>query len=89
MKADTTTAMHQLIEEVRNTIPFDIPEEVICSGICHGCSKKLLEFLDTELEDWASRITSGETPNLGDIQKLGKQSQKIYNALKKSGVVEG
>lgn len=87
MKPDTTIAMRQLIQKVRSIIPFDIPEEAICSGICRGCAKKLLEFLDMELEDWEARLASGDHPKLGDIQKLAKQSQKIYTSLQRNGLV--
>lgn len=87
MKPDTTTAMHKLIEQVRLAFPFDIPEEVLCSGICRGCAKKLLEFLRTELDDWEYRLGGGQTPSLGDIQRLAKTSRKIYSALEQNGVV--
>lgn len=79
--------MHTLIEQVRLAVPFDIPEQVLCLGTCRGCAKKLLEFLDTELNHWEYRLGDGETPSLGDIQRLTKQSRKIYSALQKNGVV--
>lgn len=86
MKPDTTTAMRNLIQQVRRTVPFDTPDEVLCSGICRGCAKKLLEFLDMELEQWEYRLDDGEAPNLGDIKQLAKRSRKIYSALKREGL---
>lgn len=40
-----------------------------------------------ELEDWEARLASGDHPKLGDIQKLAKQSQKIYTSLQRNGLV--
>ena len=76
--------MRHLITEVRAAIPFDLPEEAICSGVCHGCAKKLMEFLDTELSDWEGRLAAGEAPRLGDVQKLARYSRKIHKALRVS-----
>ncbi len=81
--------MQQLIDQVREAIPFDTPTSTLCSGICTGCSKKLLDFLDMELEEWQERLDGGDTPRLGDIQKLARRSQKIYRVLQKNGLVEG
>ncbi|MEH6576220.1 MAG: hypothetical protein V7731_03990 [Amphritea sp.] len=88
MKPDTSTAMTNLIEQVRQTIPFDAPLSKLCDGPCTGCSKKLLEFLDTELEEWETKLANEEHPNLGDIHALVKTSRKIYAVLKKNGIVE-
>jgi len=88
LKPDTSTAMTNLIEQVRETIDFDIPIARLCDGPCTGCSKKLLEFLDIELEEWETRLAQDEKPGLGDIQKLAKTSKKVYTVLKKNGIVE-
>jgi hypothetical protein len=82
-----TTAMEQLIEEVRFTIPFELPVSDLCSGICNGCSKKLIDFLDMEIGDWEQRLQQGEKPGLGDIEKLAKTSRKIYRVLQKNQLV--
>lgn len=87
MKPNTTEAMSELIVQVRTAMPFDLPEGQICSGICRGCAKKLLNFLDTELEDWECRLDQGEQPNLGDLSQLAKRSRKIYSAMEKNGLV--
>jgi len=87
MKPDTTTAMQDLIQQIRSKIPFDMPEAQACTGICNGCSQKLLEFLDTELISWEFRLNQGETPNLGDIKRLARSSIKIYRVLHKNQLV--
>lgn len=87
MKPDTTTAMQDLIQQIRSKIPFDMPEAQACTGICNGCSQKLLEFLDTELISWEFRLNQGETPKLGDIKSLARSSIKIYRVLHKNQLV--
>lgn len=86
-KPDTRAAMQALIDEVRLQLPFDLPMEVLCSGICNGCSKKLLDYLDMELCDWQQRLDSGDRPLLGDIQKLAKTCRKIHRVLQRNGLV--
>ncbi len=68
-------------------MPFGLSEAEICSGECIGCAKKLLEFLDQELEEWNTRLDQGEVPRLGDISKLAKTSTKIYHVLAKNNLV--
>jgi hypothetical protein len=87
MKPDAQTAMRDLIVNVKTAIPFDLPESDLCSGSCRGCSKKLLDFLDMELEDWQRILEDGDSPSLGDIDRLAKRSKKIYSALKQNGLV--
>lgn len=79
--------MQQLIMQIRQAIPFDLPESQICSGICIGCAKKLLEFLISELDGWEFRLNQGATPTLGDIEKLVKTSKKIYRVLELNKLV--
>jgi len=87
VKPDTRTAMHELIRQIRSRIPFDMPEAQACTGICNGCSQKLLEYLDTELISWELRLTQGEMPTLGDIKGLARSSIKIYRVLHKNQLV--
>lgn len=88
MKPDTTTAMNSLIEQIREAIPFDTPQEELCDGPCTGCPKKLMEYLDTQLEECESDIAVGEKPSLGDLQRLAKTSRKIHAVLKKNGLIK-
>ncbi len=87
-KPDRPTAMWLLITQVRMAIPFDMPEANLCSGQCNGCSLKLLEYLDTELQDWEYRLQAGEVPDFGDINRVAKTSKKIYKVLQRNGLVE-
>ncbi|MGL6070751.1 hypothetical protein [Craterilacuibacter sp.] len=86
-KPDTRDAMRALIDEVRHAMPFQLPIAAICQGICNGCSKKLLEFLDVELLDWEARLNAGESPKLGDIDKLARMSRKVYQVLQRNQLV--
>ena len=88
MKPNTTTAMQNLIDEVRSAMPFGAGEAQLCADSCNGCSLKLLEFLDMELQDWEQKLQDGVEPSFGDIHKMGKTCKKIYIVLKKNGLVE-
>ena len=89
MKPDTRTAMQSLINEVRQKIPFDTPEAVMCAddSSCQGCSLKLLEYLSMELDNWQQKLDEGEVPNFADLHKLGKSSKAVYKVLQKNGLV--
>ncbi|MCG8531789.1 MAG: hypothetical protein MI749_14150 [Desulfovibrionales bacterium] len=87
MKPDTQTAMAQLIEQIREAIPFGLSEAEICHGTCQGCSKKLLDFLDQELDHWSDYLSHGGVPRLGDISRLARISKKVYRALEKNNLV--
>ncbi len=86
-KPKTEDAMRSLIQEVREIIPFGVSEAEMCSGACRGCSKKLLNFLEFELDDWSQRLNNGEIPSLGELNSLAKTCKKIHAALDKSGLV--
>ena len=88
MKPDRTTAMRQLILQVRTAMPFDLPEANLCSGKCNGCSQKLLDYLDTELDDWEYRLKDGDVPDFGEIQRIAKTSKKIYKILERNDLVD-
>jgi hypothetical protein len=87
MKPDTRTAMYDLIRQVRENIPFDLPETDFCADSCKGCSIKLLEYLRSEIEGWEERLEQGEIPDFGDINQLAKSSRKIHDVLKENGLV--
>jgi hypothetical protein len=87
MKPDTRAAMGALIRQVRRSIPFELPEALLCAGPCSGCSKKLLEYLDRELQAWEWQLARGDTPRLGDIQSLAKRCRKIHGVLERNGLL--
>lgn len=80
--------MRQLIQQVRSAMPFALPEANLCSGKCNGCSQKLLDYLDSELQDWEYRLADGESPDFGDIHRIAKTSKKIYRVMQRNGLVE-
>ena len=88
-KPDTRTAMRHLIGQIRKAIPFDLPAEEICGDSCQGCSSKLLIYLESELDAWEIRLADGAIPNFGDLNRLAKQSRKIYRALEANGLLAG
>jgi len=86
-KPDTRHAMQRLIAEIYRAIPVDMPAAQLCAGPCSGCPKKLLEFLDSELESWNTRIAQGESPRLGDLSKLARTARKIHRVLLRNGLL--
>lgn len=87
MKPNPAKAMQILIFEIRQHIPFDTPESTLCLGPCQGCSKKLIEFLESELRDWQVRLDQGAEPKLGDISKLAKIATTISKVLITNGFI--
>ena len=87
-KPDTRTAMRNLIAQVREAIPLSLTDEQICGESCEGCSSKLLSYLETELEDWESRLEDGDVPSLGDLDRLARQSRKIHRVLQQNGIID-
>ncbi len=88
MKPNTRDAMQNLIDEVRNTLPFDMPVAQICEGVCRGCSKKLLNYLDGELIGWQSRLDQGDMPGLGEVHSLGRTCEKVHKVIQLNGLDE-
>jgi hypothetical protein len=88
MKPDTRTAMRNLIRQVREALPFDVPQARACTGSCQGCSQKLLDYLETELAGWETRLDQGERPNFGDLSRLANTGRKIHRVLVKNGVID-
>ena len=88
MKPDRQTAMYNLIRQVRLLFPFEAPEAQICGGGCNGCSLKLLEYLDMELEQWQSRLDEGYCPDFGEISRLTVICKKIHRVLKKNALID-
>ncbi len=89
MKPNTRQAMADLIARIRHVFPFDQFSEDSCSAEkCSGCSMKLLEHLDTLVEDWGWRLQQDEQPTFGDLEKLARTSRKIHAVLLKNGVIE-
>lgn len=87
-KPDTRTAMNGLIHQVREAMPFDASKAAVCADDCNGCSKKLLEFIAMELDDWEARLNNGHLPTLGDVERLARTCKKVYRVLERNGLIE-
>jgi hypothetical protein len=87
MKPDTRTAMRQLIAEIRAAIPFGLPQAQRCAEHCEGCSHKLLDYLQGELEAWEQRLAAGEQPNFGDLERLARTGRKVHQVLVRNGLL--
>ncbi|WP_076409441.1 hypothetical protein [Shewanella sp. UCD-KL12] len=81
-KPDVSTAMVLLITKIRATIPFHLDEAQMCQGRCLGCSKKMLEMLDTELGYWESSQEKPGLVDLGELTTLSKRTHKILERNK-------
>jgi hypothetical protein len=86
-KPDTRTALGLLIGQIREAIPFGARELQVCAGTCDGCSVKVMQYLDTELQDWERRLAAGERPTLGDLSRLARTARKVHAALARNGLV--
>ncbi|WP_236588734.1 hypothetical protein [Amphritea japonica] len=87
-KPDTKEAMRNLIKDIRSGIPFDTPVAEMCNGPCTGCSKKLMDYLDMELEEKETLLATGHNPTLGEINRLKKTAIKIHGVLSQNGLVK-
>jgi hypothetical protein len=86
-KPDTQTAMRQLIEQIRITLPFNLSDEERCGDSCQGCSSKLLIYLETELDEWEVKLDQGIVPGFADLSRLAGQAKKIAAVLKRNGLI--
>lgn len=84
-KPSTQVAMQQLISTVKSTIPFTLSEAKMCQGECLGCSKKMLEMLDSELSYWEH---SDDTPSLKDLKSIENIGRRTYKILKRNKLVD-
>jgi hypothetical protein len=89
MKPKTDIVMSKIIQKIREKFPFSMSDQELCTGICYGCPKKLLEYIDMESTEWLQRLESGEVPNFQDIEKMTKVSRKIFRILEKNDLVTG
>ncbi|WP_455201684.1 hypothetical protein [Kaarinaea lacus] len=89
MKPKSDVVMASIIQQIRETFPFDIREEELCAETCScGCPKKLLEYIQMEIDEWERRLENGDIPNFRDIQKLAKTGKNIYRVLEKNNLVK-
>ena len=86
-KPDRSTAMLNIITEVRDIFPLNEPDANICGDSCEGCPKKLLELVDTELCYWEDQINSGIAPTFDELNRVGKLCKNVRRGLKRNGLV--
>jgi hypothetical protein len=86
IKPNTTEAMRSLLGEIRRCIPLNLPEASLCGGKCLGCSKKMLEMLDTEVCFWESRLDD-EVPGLADLKSLQRLAERTHKILKRNQLI--
>ena len=79
--------MRALIRQVRAALPFEAAEAQVCTGVCQGCSRKLLDFLESELDDWERRLDAGERPGLSDLSRLMQTGRKVERVLARNGLI--
>ena len=80
--------MRNLLKEVRAVLPLDVSPEEICTDECRGCSIKLIEYIEMEMDNWEYRLDDGVIPTFGDLDKLARSCTKIYRALLNNGLVK-
>jgi hypothetical protein len=88
MEPDVKTTMENLIKEIREKVPFRMSFDGYCEGRCDVCPEKLMEFLDTEVSHWESRLQHGVLPGADDIESLVKDYQKVRAQLEKEGIIK-
>lgn len=89
MKPKTDVVLLDIIQQIRDSFPFEMSEDEMCADTCsYGCPKNLLEYIHAEITEWEHRLENGDIPNFRDIQKLAKTSKKIYRILEKNHLVD-
>ncbi|MCG7902821.1 hypothetical protein [Candidatus Thiodiazotropha endoloripes] len=86
-KPNTQVAMRQLIDQIRTQIPFDLSEKERCGESCHGCSGKLLIYLESELDEWEAKLDQGVVPGFADLSRLAGKARKIATVLRRNGLM--
>jgi len=87
MKPDTSTAMTILINQVKDALPFEIPEHEICAGKCIGCPKKMMEYIGFEVDYWQCKLNNDDIPSLGDVSDLARIAKKVHRSMSKNNLV--
>ena len=89
-KPDRTTAMLQIIEQVKLQFPLYESDTFVCGpdNSCQGCPKKLLELVDTELTYWESAIERGVTPDFDEITRFGKLCKNVRRGLVRNNILK-
>ncbi|MDP6968604.1 MAG: hypothetical protein QGG88_05760 [Gammaproteobacteria bacterium] len=87
MQPNTTEAMQRMLAEIKQGLPFGESEAHLCSGLCLGCPKKVMAFIEDEVAAWEQAMANGQIPTLGDLQQLGKTAKKIHRLMVKNKII--
>ncbi len=88
-KPSTEAAMRELIRTIRSHIPFGLKEADMCQGICRGCSKKMLEMLDTEISQWEVDLNNQRvTPTFADLAFVEKLARRTHKVLQRNNLIK-
>ena len=87
MKPNTTQAMQTLIADIKQGLPFDAPEAQLCSGLCVGCPKKVMAYMEDEVLACEQALNNGQVPSLGEVQQLAKTAKKVHKVMVKNEVM--
>ncbi|MGF1725560.1 hypothetical protein [Photobacterium nomapromontoriensis] len=88
-KPDRSTAMLQIIEQVKHELPLYDADTFVCGpdNSCIGCPKKLMEIVETEVSYWEHAIQRGTTPNFDEINRFGKLCKNVKRGLVRNNIV--
>ena len=86
-KPSTPQAMQQLLNDIREQLPIGAPEADLCQKVCIGCPKKLLSYIELEVDDWQRALDNSVIPTFGDIRQLTRSAQKIHAVMVKNRLV--
>jgi hypothetical protein len=87
-KPDRTTAMLQIIEQVKTTLPLYDEDTFVCGpdNSCIGCPKKLMELVESEVSYWESALQRGITPQFDEIRRFGKLCNNVRRGLIRNNI---
>ncbi|KLV03016.1 hypothetical protein ACFFLZ_02265 [Photobacterium aphoticum] len=88
-KPDRSTAMIQIIEQVKDEFPLYDADTFKCGpdNSCIGCPKKLMEMVETEVSYWEFAIQRGEVPTFDEINRFGKMCKNIKRGLVRNNIM--
>ncbi|MGF1686128.1 hypothetical protein L4C36_05460 [Photobacterium japonica] len=88
-KPDRSTAMIQIIEQVKDELPLYDEETFKCGpdNSCIGCPKKLMELVETEVSYWEHAIHRGDVPTFDEINRFGKLCKNIRRGLVRNNII--
>ncbi|CAB0151484.1 hypothetical protein PSI9734_01871 [Pseudidiomarina piscicola] len=87
-KPNTIQAMQQLLDTIRATIPFGLKEADMCQGICRGCSKKMMEMLDSEVSQWQVDLDNETViPTFSDLAFMEKLARRTHKVMQRNNLI--